>query len=291
MRTLLLLLSVLALAAEEPPLPPSGIKSGSGRAVHDSPDGLFRWTEGENLVSVFRSGRDAAPQKIRLPPGPDPGGRRRLLFSLRAPFFGVLDEFLSEVGLHIDARQAPSPAKATVIRSSLKLLDKDGRILWGRRLPDKHAVGSPSGASGLRVAQNGTVAILLQDTDPYATARPLLLVIDRKGTDKLRLDYTSFRRIEELALSSDGAFLAVRGYGLIPERETWSDALAIYRLGTRKSSVRALPRSSEEHHLRLVGPDGWACCVKQGESFSSFRPDGSTEHLTREKMLERLQEP
>ena len=286
-----LLFSVLALAAQEPPLPPSGIKAGSDRAVIDSPDGLFRWAEGESFVSVYRSGRAAAPGRIRLPSGPEPGGRRRLLFSPKAAFFGVLDEYTSEVGLHIDARQAPSKAKAAVIRSFLKLLDADGRILWGRRLPDKHAVGSPVGANSLRVSKNGVLAVLLQDTDPYATARPLLLVIDGKGKDALRLDYTSFRRIEEFALSADGAYLAVRGYGLVPEKETWGDALSIHRLGTRKYSVHALSRSSEEHHLRLVRPDGWACCVKRGETFSSFRPDGSTERLTREKMLERLREP
>jgi len=241
-----------------------------------SPDGAYRWTEGESfLVRVTVRGEKRKEERIRLPPLAEPEARRRLLFAERGDYFCVLDEKVDEIGLHLDRPRGAAQAKALVLAPTLRLLDRGGRTLWTRRMDDKHMVGAGAGALSPRLTSQGALAVLLQDADPYSKGKPLLLVLDRAGQELRRLDYTSWSRVDEFALSEDGGVLAVRGLGRIPDKESWGLAFGYYGAEDAPPRIRALKGPVGED-LRSVDKDGWACCVRQGSQSTAFGPSGET---------------
>lgn len=268
MRLLLGLTTASALLAASPLL----------AGERTSPDRRFLWNEGAAFITVIRPGSRKS-RTVRLPPPPGKGWARRLLFAERGDFFCVLDEETRELGLHLDAPRGASAAKAMVVASTLRLLDARGKVRWTRRMRDNHIVGSRDGAPALRLAPAGTLAMLLQDADPYTKTHPLLLVMDRENKELLRLDYTSWSRIDEFALSDDGAALAVRGVGRIPDEETWGKAFAYYMTGDRRRWIHGVRGASSGRHLRGFDRAGWACCLKQGASFLAFGSKGRVRTL------------
>lgn len=285
-RAVLTLLGLLLAApcAAEPPAGPNGLKgraSPSPGTVRVSPDGRFTWVEGEGMVSVARK-PGKKPKRIRLPAGPKKGWSRRLLFPRHGPFFCVLDEERTEVGLHLKVARGARAAKAVVVQSVLSLLNKDGHVLWKKRMRDEHLVGRDNGG-GLSIANDGTLGILLQDADPYTKARPVLLVIDRRGYTRLRLDYLDWKHIDEFLLSDNGRYLALKGYGKLEDMETWSKAVGFYRLGTKTRWTRAVPDASDERNLESVDPGGRVCCVRVGPAVLAFSRDGDPENVGTEK--------
>ncbi|MFC1678670.1 hypothetical protein ACFL2T_00420 [Elusimicrobiota bacterium] len=246
-----------------------------------SPDRRFTWSEKDDFVTAVtfdRKGR-RKEDRLRLPPLSKKGMRRRLLFAERGEFFCVLDEATREVGLHLDKPRGSSEAKTTVIASSLRLMDGRGKLRWTRRMRANHIVGSRDGSRALRLSPSGTLAMLLQDPDPYTRTRPLLLVIDADGTELLRLDYTSWTRIDDFALSDAGDALAVRGFGSIPDEETWGKAFAYYLTRDDARWVHRARRASGEGLPLHIAQDGWACCIKRGRSLLAFGPEGRTKRV------------
>ena len=277
-----------ASAADQPPLPPSGISAPPTGKAHASPDGVFRWVEGEGVVTRFLGPGQTRPARLRLPTGPDEGGLRRVLFASGGPYFCVSDEYRSEIGLHLQAVRGQRKARAVIVRSVLKLMDKDGRMLWSRKMPDKNVIGEPGGTQTLRVSRDGTLAILLQDVDPHANPRPILRVLDRKGRERLQLDYTSFKRIDEFVLSQDGSMLVVRGWGMIPDLESWGKMLGFYRTDSRMHWLLPVPKASDQRRLRAVDGSGTACCIDEAGSLVAVSPSGKREALDPERMAERF---
>lgn len=279
MRSILLMLPLLVFAGasragEGRALPPSGLRgreSPRPPEVHSSPDRRLRWTEGSLFVSVYKPGKRRPSRRVRLPPLKGKTTRRKVLFAERGDFFCVVDEQIKELGLHLDAARGAKAAKAAVVASWLRLMDVFGRVHWSKRLRDTYVVGRP-GASPLRITEDGTLAVLLQDADPYTKARPLLLVFNPRGRRLLEIDYVDFKHIDEFALSSDGKFVAVRGYGRITDHETWGKALAVYRVRGGKEWVQPIPRASPTRTLKVVDSEGSVCCVREGEDYVAYGP-------------------
>jgi hypothetical protein len=208
-----------------------------------SPDGSIRWTRGASEYAfTTRKGKEKRRRLPAVPKGE--GWSRRLLFSEKGNFFCVLDEKNEELGLHLGGRRGPAAAKLAVSASILTLVRTGGRALWKKRLRDRH-FGGPKTKDDLplQIAEDGTLAVLLQDGDPYAKSRPVVLVVDPRGKKKLELGYTVWSRVDELALSEDGKELSVRGLGRIPDREDWGRAVGNYRLDSDRSWVNAVDDS------------------------------------------------
>ncbi|MFH2201914.1 MAG: hypothetical protein ABIJ96_02260 [Elusimicrobiota bacterium] len=209
--------------------------------VLTSPDGRFAWKPGGKQVAVYSPRTGKKKRNLRLPPASGDHVRRKVLFAPRGEHFCLLDEKLSEVGLHLAARRGARAARALVVSSTLHLINADGRTLWKKKLPDIHALDDPQGARAPQVAADGTLAILLQDADAaHANPRPQLFVFDAKGKQRLRLDYLHWRRVDVFALSPRGLYLAVRGYGHIKDEEDWGEAVGVYGTRGKKRQVVAL---------------------------------------------------
>lgn len=277
MRILLLALPLLffagaSRAGEGRALPPSGLREREAPRPpksHSSPDRRLRWTEGSAFVSVYKPGKRRPSRRIRLPPLKEKTARRKVLFPGRGDFFCVVDEQVQELGLHLGVERGAKAAKAVVVSSWLRLVDSFGRVRWGKRLRDKHVVGRP-GESPLRIAEDGTLAVLLQDADPYTKARPLLLVFSPRGRRMLQIDYLDFKHIDEFALSRDGKLVAVRGYGRVADRETWGKAIAVYSSQGEKQWVRPIPRAADARTLKFIDSKGNVCCVREGEDYVAY---------------------
>ncbi len=265
-----------------PLAPPANPSAGN---AFISPDGRLRWVEGDSFVTVAEDA-ERPERKVKLPPIASRASKRRVLFAERSSRFCLLEEGDSELGLHLGTRRGHEKAKALLVASKLHLLESNGRILWSRRLPEKAIVGRAADARSLLIANDGTLALLLQDVDPYGKDRPMLLVISPKGRDLLSLDSTAWSRIEEFKLSLDGSALAIRGFGWVPEDEDWSKALGYYPLRSGKARVHPVPRASEGGSLLGFNAEGWVCCVREdGKSFA-FGPLGPRKAVEeRERLL------
>lgn len=266
--------ALLALVLAPPALALEGKPPPSPGNVVSSADGMFHWGEGERKVAVYDP-RARRERLVRIPL--TPGTKRwRVLFAERGRYFCVVEEKDEEVGLHLKARRGAKAAKAHVVAARLRLVDQDGASLWIKDMPEKYAVGPKDDARALKIADDGTMAILLHDVDPYDKARPVLMAVSPRGLTLLKLDYTTWTRIEEFALSPGGRRLAVRGFGSVPAEERWEKAAAVYDLKDKKAvpEVVTLPEAGEEKRLSSVGEDGWACCVRKDGAWTAFHADG-----------------
>lgn len=264
-------------------------RAASGEAmVMKTKDGELRWAPGAAEVEVrSREGRVlhriplARPD--RKPKSPDVS--LRALLPAHGHHFLVVEETRKDVGLHLTTRKGAKKAKATVVRSVLRLVDESSRILWERATEDKTAVGEETDPQHLQISPDGTVALLLQDVDPYAKNRPVLSVIDPRGRESLRLDYTSWTRVDEFALSPDGRSLVVHGFGLVPEDGEMSRAVGFYRLGKGPRWIKALPRDpSPRLKLRTVDANGWTCCLDTPEGWTAYNDAGLSKTFDKDEM-------
>ena len=245
-----------------------------------SSDRRLSWDEGDAFVIVHRqAGFSTAGVKIPLPALAS-GVKRRVVFPARGQRFAVLDEASDEVGLHDASPRGSRLAAALVTGSSVRLFDLRGRALWTKSLPETHAVGGEGGTPPLVLGGDGSAAILLQDADPYTKEKPLVLVLDAKGRERLRLDYTSWTRVDDMLLSDDGAWLVVRGIGRVPADDTWGSALGHYRLSDGDRAVFPTRSAAGLRGLRGVDKDGRACCLLEGKSFVAVGHDGGREALS-----------
>ncbi|MBI5242859.1 MAG: hypothetical protein HY922_04135 [Elusimicrobia bacterium] len=280
---LIFLAALSPLSAEEPDS--ARLRGQSAPAPADflvSPDGRLRWVAGDNYVLV-RPGPGKKERRIRLPPPDGKISKRRVLFADRGPRFCLIDEEDQEFGLHLEARRGQESAKALLLASTVRLLDSNGMLLWKRRMPDKAIVGKAGDARALSIGNDGTVAILLQDVDPYAKARPYLYVFDARGRELKSLDYTQWTKIDEFALSADGGALAIRGFGHVPEEEKWSKAFGYYPVRSKKGVIIPMPELDEGRHLRGFDPALWACCAKEGGRLFAIGPAGDKTALSPEE--------
>lgn len=286
--------SPAVLAADEPPLaypppPAAENRAASGDArVMRTESGELRWTPGAAEVEVrARDGRVlhriplARPD--RKPRAPDV--TLRALLPPHGRHFLVVEEYRKDVGLHLATRKGAKKAKATVVKSVLRLVDESSRVLWERATEDKTAVGEETDPQHLQIAPDGTVALLLQDVDPYAKNRPILKVVDPRGREALRLDYTAWTRVDEFALSPDGRSLVVHGFGLVPEDGEMSRAVGFYRLGKGPRWIKGLPRDPAPRlKLAAVDANGWTCCVDTPEGWTAYNDAGLSRKVGADEM-------
>lgn len=258
------------------------LAAASGRAA-TSPDGRLRWDPGEDHVELRRpSGFNARGREVPLPPL-EKGASRSVVFAPRGDVFAVLDQAATAVGLHQDSPRGARAAQAFVAGTALRMLDLRGRVLWVKQLPETYAVGGEGVSQPLALGGDGSAALLLQDVDPYTRARPLVIVFDAKGREKLRLDYTAWSRVDEVLLSDDGAWLALRGIGRVPDLEAWGAALGHYRLKDADRSVVSAAAAAGGKSLEAFAADGAVCCLREGKSLFSVGHDGRRVQLTREE--------
>lgn len=255
-----------------------------------SPDGRFRWIAGEKHINV-RPAPGKPERKVPLPPLEKSTLRRKMLFAERGPLFLIIDEEDQEVGLHLKTRRGAKNAKALLLASTLRLTDSDGRVLWSKRMQDKAIVGKSGEARSLTVANDGTVAVLLQDVDPYAKARPFIHVFDPKGRELKSLDYTKWTRVDELLLSPDGKALMVRGFGLVPEDGEWSKAFGYYPTRSDKEFLIPAPKSPDARQLRGFDSMLWACCIQEDGQLAAITPSGARQAMTEEDARKRFGPP
>ena len=295
---LLLALAPWPAAADDMPelsLPPS--PSIEGRAasgetmVMDTGEGRLRWTPGSPYIEVL-SRQDSVLHRFPLSRPdrrPPKGATYRALLPPRGHRFLVVEETRSEVGLHLAERRARDKPKATVVRSLFRLVDESSRIFWERRTADNTQVGRSADPQHLQIAPNGTVALLLEDVDPYTRNRPLLSVISPGGIEILRLDYTAWERVDEFALSPDGRALVVHGFGSVPEEGAAGRAIGYYKPGKGALWVKAVPRMPDPRlRLELVTAEGWTCCLDTPQGWLAYDRDGSESLLSTEEMWKRF---
>ena len=240
-----------------------------------SPDGRLRWDEGDPAVTlVKRGGFSARGQRVTLPPL-EKGAKRRVVFAPAGERFAVLDQLSDAVSLHTDAPRGPRGAQALVTGAVLRLMDLRGRVLWTKRLPETFSVGGEGGSGPLVLGSDGSSALLMQDADPYTKAKPLILVLDPKGRDILRLDYTAWSRVDEMLLSGDGRWLAVRGIGRLPESDSWGSALGHYRLEDGSRLVLSAGAAAGVRSLRGFDRDGRVCCLAEKKELAAYAHDGA----------------
>lgn len=255
-------------------------------------DGELRWRSENPEVEVF----DREGKQIRKIPlvSPSPlsqkGAVLRALLPERGEYFLVIEETRRDFGLHLAEKRGSTKAKATLVKSLLRLVDLKGRKIWEREMPDKTLIGDAGSPQSLSISNKGTVAILLQDVDPYSHNRPILSVFNPSGSEVLRLDYTAWTRIDGFALSGDGKTLSVLGFGLIPEDGEIGSALGYYDIAQGKPLwIKAAPHDLKSAKtFRMVDPEGWACCVKKGAAYSSFSRAGEIKLLSPDEMFRRF---
>lgn len=274
-----LLAALLALA-----VPASSVKIINKEDLLISPDGRFVWKKGEDRIAVLRPKTGKVRRHIRLPIPGDRRVRRKILFAKSGRFFCVVFERLTEIGLHLKTRGGASAAKTTIVSSTLFLLDANGRTRWKKRLRDMHTIMGPTGTHGPAIAEDGTLAILLQDTGTaFAHPQSLILVYDPAGEELLRLDYIDWRRVDQLALSRQGEVLLVRGFGHIEEEEDWGHALAIYRTDSKIRRITAAPRADEAEEPASVDDRGTACCIRRKGRDYTFDLSGKWTAMPRQE--------
>lgn len=272
MRALILCLLAAAVSARAP-LHPTGIQSDKPAESVTSPDGRFAWLPGGAYVSVRdpKSGREK--RRLRLPSFS--GESRRLVFSPGGDYFCVVDETVSEVGLHLKARGGAAQAKAVVTGATLYLMRDDGRIAFKKRLRDTHSLVEREFLAP-QTAADGTLAVLSEDSGPSSThGRALLEVFGPKGAALLKLDYLHWRRIDEFKLSRNGDYLAVRGYGRIEEAENWGLALAVYHTRSKRRVIHKARISREGEAFSSVSDHGAVCCATVNGAPHTLGIDGN----------------
>lgn len=243
-------------------------------------DGRLRWEEGDSAVTmVKRGGFSSRGQRVALPPL-EKGARRRVVFAASGDKFAVLDQVSDAVSLHADSPRGTRAAAALVTGALLRLMDLRGRVLWTKRLPETYAVGSGGGSAPLVLGADGTAAVLMQDADPYTKEKPLVMVLDPKGRELLRLDYTAWSRIDDMALASDGRWLALRGIGRLPESDTWGSALGHYSLEDGGRTVLPAGAASGVRSLRGFDRDGRVCCLVERKELAAYAHDGTRSVLS-----------
>lgn len=240
-----------------------------------SPDGRLRWEEGDPAVTVVKRGGFAARGQHVALPSLEKGARRRVVFAPSGDLFAVLDQVSDSVGLHGESPRGPRGAQALVTGAVLRLMNLRGRVLWTRRLPETHSVGADGGTGPLALGSDGTSALLMQDADPYTKAKPLVVVHDPKGRETLRLDYTVWSRVDELLISRDGRWLAVRGIGRNAERDSWGAALGHYRLEDGSRAVVPAGKASGARTLRGFDREGRVCCLVEHKELAAYAHDGT----------------
>ncbi len=252
-----------------------------------SPDGDIHWNTGEAAYSFLN--KRGKRRSRKLPAFPKNGEwKRRLLFSKKDNFFCVLDERVEELGLHLGAPRGSAAAKMAVSESTLRLVRKSGSVVWKKKLRDRHFGGEGTkNEIPLQIAENGTLAVLLQDDGPLSKTRPVILVFDPRGREKLALNYTAWSRVDKLSLSSNGKRLAVRGLGRIPEKDTWGKAVGVYNLNDEGAWIRGVPKAESISALQ-INSDGWVCCVREGPVFFAFDPSGHREHIEAAEIRKRF---
>lgn len=248
-----------------------------------SPDGRLRWEEGDPAVTVVkRGGFSDRGQSVTLP-SLEKGAVRRVVFAPSGDLFAVLDQLSDSVGLHGESPRGPRGAQALVTGGVLRLMNLRGRVLWTRRLTETHSVGASGGSGPLALGSDGTSALLMRDADPYTRAKPLIVVHDPKGRQLLRLDYTVWSRVDEMLLSSDGRWLAVRGIGRDAERDAWGASLGHYRLQDGERRVIPAAAASGGRSLRGFDRDGRVCCLVERKELSAYAHDGARTVFTPEE--------
>lgn len=248
-----------------------------------SPDGRLSWDEGQPAVTVLkRGGFSSRGSKIPLPPQPK-GAKRRVVFAPEGGRFAVLDQVQDSVSLHELSPRGPRGAAAVVAEATLRLMDLRGRVLWTKRLPETYSVGAAPGAEPLILGADGTAAVLMEDADPYTKEKPLVAVFDPKGRDVLRLDYTVWSRVDEMRLSRDSAWLALRGIGRLPERDAWGSALGRYNLESGERLVLPASAAAGGRTLRGFDSQGRLCCLVERKELAAYGPDGARSVLTPEE--------
>lgn len=245
-----------------------------GGAVR-SPDGRLRWEEGDPAVTVVKRGGFAARGQHVALPALEKGARRRVVFAPSGDLFAVLDQVSDAVGLHGDSPRGPRGAQALVTGAVLRLMNLRGRVLWTRRLPETYSVGADGGSGPLALGSDGTSALLMQDADPYTKAKPFVVVHDPKGREVLRLDYTVWSRVDEMLISPDGRWLAVRGIGRDAERDAWGASLGHYRLEDGDRRVTPAAAASGARTLRGFDRDGRVCCLSEKKELAAYAHDGA----------------
>lgn len=244
-------------------------------AAERSLDGRLRWEEGDSAVTLIkRGGFSSRGQRVALPPL-EKGARRRVVFAASGDKFAVLDQVSDSVSLHGDSPRGTRAAQALVTGALLRLMDLRGRVLWGKRLPETYAVGSSGGSAPLVLGSDGTAAVLMQDADPYTKEKPLVMVLDPKGREVLRLDYTAWSRIDDMALASDGRWLALRGIGRLPESDSWGSALGHYALEDGGRTLIPAGAASGVRSLRGFDRDGRVCCLVERKELAAYAHDGT----------------
>jgi len=256
-----------------------------------SPDGAIRWNSGDSSYT-FLNKRGKKRSRV-LPALPKNGAwGRRLLFGKNSDYYCVLDEKSEELGLHLGDRRGAETAKMAVSASILRLMKKGGRTVWKQRLRDRHFGGAGTKKEiPLQIAENGTLAVLLQDGGPFSESRPVILVVDPRGRVRIDLNYTAWSRVDELSLSKDGKRLAVHGLGRIPEKDDWGKAVGVYNLDGEGGWVRAVSQAQASTSTLQVNPDGWVCCVREGPVYVAFDPVGRRERMEAPEMRRRFGEP
>lgn len=240
-----------------------------------SPDGRLRWEEGDPAVTlVKRGGFSARGQRVSLPPL-EKGAKRRVVFPPSGERFAVLDQVSDAVSLHMDSPRGQRGAQTLVTGAVIRLMDVRGRLLWTKRLPETYSVGGDGGSGPLVLGSDGTSAVLMQDADPYTKSKPLVVVLDPKGRETLRLDYTAWSRVDEMALSQDGRWLALRGIGRLPEKDNWGSALGHYRLDDGSRLVIPAGAASGGRSLRGFDRDGRVCCLAEKKELAAYAHDGT----------------
>lgn len=284
--------AVTARRPVHPPQPPTpdGRANSGDALVMQTETGSLRWTPGTPDIEILaRDGRllhrFPLARPDRRPPKSGDVSLRAML-PPRGSRFLVIEETHKAVGLHLHERKGDKKPKALVVRSLVRLVDESSRVLWERPTEDKTAVGEQSDSQHLQIAPDGTVALLLQDVDPYTKNRPVLTVINPGGREILRLDYTSWTYVEEFALSQDGRSLVVHGFGLVPEDEDMSRAIGFYRLGKKGPRwIKALARKpSPRHRLEVIDAKGWTCCVDTANGWLAFDDAGAGKTMSADEM-------
>ncbi len=262
-----------------PTAPPAGVM------VLTTGDGELQWAPGEEAVRVLNKegGQD---RTIPLPRSGKfaPGGAVRAILPERGEFFLAIEDFREDFGLHLEEKAKAVKPKAVIVRSILRLMDLDGKVLWKHETADRMAVGEAADAQSLRVSQKGAVAILLQDIDPYTKkggGRPVLTVIGPKGRTSMSLEYTAWTKVSEFAISRDGRHLAVLGFGLVPAEGEMTHALGYYKTTGSPLWIQALAKEPRRRLLQVVDVDGWTCCVEtQSGLFSAFGHTGAKRDIS-----------
>ena len=243
-------------------------------AAERSADGRLRWEEGDAAVTVAkRGGFSTRGQRVPLPPL-EKGARRRVVFAPSGGLFAVIDQATDAVSLHGDSPRGTRAAQTLVTGALMRMMDARGRVLWTKRLPETYAVGSVSIAAPVVLGADGTSALLMEDADPYTKAKPLVLVMDPKGREILRLDYAAWSRVDELLLSADGKWLALRGIGRIPEADTWGSALGHYGLADGGRMVKPSGAAIGGRTLRSFDAQGRVCCLLERRDLAVYDHDG-----------------